>query len=88
MEGECSLDLAFLFREDSPEDSPAGGLRAELLETRVSSPLIDAVSATGPLVLLPLKLRLPKHENLAALSANLESPENASNGGELITGVA
>lgn len=64
----------------------ARALRAGVLETRVSFPelaiLPPLLLLTGrpELLVLPLKLRLPKQENFAALSANPGSPENSVSG--------
>jgi len=81
------LGTDFLFRENSPPGVTSGetrALRAGVLETRVSFP--ELLTMLLPLLIgrfvlvLPLKLRLPKQENLAALSAKPGSAENSVNG--------
>lgn len=71
--------------EADANSGEARALRAGVLETRVSFPEFTILPLlTGmPELVLPLKLRLPKHENFAALSANPGSPENSVNGAVL-----
>lgn len=69
-------------READANSGETRALRDGVLETRVSFPALMMLPLFigRPESVLPLKLRLPKQENFAALSANPGSPENSVNG--------